>query len=123
MRDLWVQEFLREIIVGGATPSDLAGSFIVKIIHSGEGGDVEQVARTSKQFSRICDCSSLSLTCVYISCIFPWIIKLRFNIINMQDIRTSELREISNRKHVRFIMRFEPLDLRLRHHRNKGFSL
>jgi len=65
--DLRVQEFLRELIVGIATPSDLARSFIVKILHSGKGGNVEQVARTSKQFSRVCDCLSLSqLTCVYI---------------------------------------------------------
>ena len=26
VRDLWVQEFLKELIVGVATPSDLAGS-------------------------------------------------------------------------------------------------
>jgi len=33
-------------------------------LHSVEGGDVEQVSRTSKQLSHICDCSSFSLTCV-----------------------------------------------------------
>jgi len=38
VRDLQVQEFLRELVVGGATPSDLAGSIIVEIFHSGEGG-------------------------------------------------------------------------------------
>ena len=27
VRDLWVQEFLRELIVGVAVPSDLVGSF------------------------------------------------------------------------------------------------
>ena len=43
VRDLRVQEFLRELIVGIAAPSDLAGSFIMKILHSVEGGDVEQV--------------------------------------------------------------------------------
>jgi len=48
VRDLRVQEFLRELVVGVAAPSDLAGSIIVKILHSGEGGDLEQVARTSK---------------------------------------------------------------------------
>ena len=65
LRDLRVQEFLRELIVGVATPSDFAKLFIVKILHSGEGGDVEQVAQTSKQFSRVCDCLSLShLPCV-----------------------------------------------------------
>ena len=67
VRDLRVQEFLRELVVGVVVPSDLAGSFIMKILHSGEGGDIEQVAQISKQFSRICDCSFLSqLTCVYI---------------------------------------------------------
>ena len=67
LRDLQVQEFLREFVVGVATPSDLAGSFLVKILHCGEGRNVEQVARTSKQISHICDCSSLSqLTFVYI---------------------------------------------------------
>ena len=44
MRDLRVQEFLRELTVGVAAPSDLAGSIIVEILHSGEGRDVEQVA-------------------------------------------------------------------------------
>ena len=41
MRDLLVQEFLRELVVGVAAPSDLAGSILVKILHCGEGGDVE----------------------------------------------------------------------------------
>ena len=44
VRDLRVQEFLRELIVGVAAPGDLAESIIVEILHSGEGGDVEQVA-------------------------------------------------------------------------------
>ena len=48
VRDLWVQEFLKELVVGVAAPSDLAGSIIVKILYCGDGGDVEQVARTSK---------------------------------------------------------------------------
>ena len=48
MRDLWVQKFLRKLVVGVAAPGDLAGSILVEILHSGEGGDVEQVARTSK---------------------------------------------------------------------------
>ena len=48
VRDLRVQEFSRELVVGVAAPSDLAGSIIVKILHSGEGGDIEQVARISK---------------------------------------------------------------------------
>ena len=65
MRDLRVQEFLRELIVGVAAPSDLAGSILIKILHCGEGGDVEQVARSSKQFSRIFDCSSLTHSLVF----------------------------------------------------------
>ena len=42
-----LREFLRELI-GVAISSDLAGSILVKILHCGEGGDVEQVTRTSK---------------------------------------------------------------------------
>ena len=48
VRDLRVQEFLKELIVGVTATSDLAGSILVKILHCGEGGNVEQVARTSK---------------------------------------------------------------------------
>ena len=44
VRDLRIQEFLRELIVGVAAPSDLARSFLVEVLHSGKGGDVEQVA-------------------------------------------------------------------------------
>ena len=67
VRDLRIQESLRELVVGVAAPSDLAGSFLVKMLHCGEGGNVEQVARTSKQIYRVCDCLSLSqLTCFYI---------------------------------------------------------
>ena len=44
VRDLQVQEFLRKLIIGVATLSDLVGSILVDILHSGEGGDVEQVA-------------------------------------------------------------------------------
>ena len=59
--------FLRELVVGVATPSNLAGSFIVKILHSGEGGDVEQVCsklETNLPYLQLL--ISLSLTCVYI---------------------------------------------------------
>ena len=41
MRNLRVQEFLRELVVGVAAPSNLAGSTIVKILHSGKGEDVK----------------------------------------------------------------------------------
>ena len=53
VRDLRVQKFLRELVVGVVAPNDLAGSIIVEILHCGEGGDVEQVTRTSKQFSHV----------------------------------------------------------------------
>ena len=43
MRDLQVQELLRELVVGAAAPSDLAGSIIVEILHCVEDGNVEQV--------------------------------------------------------------------------------
>jgi len=43
VRDLRVQEFLRELVVGVATLSDLAGSILVEILHSVEGGDIEQI--------------------------------------------------------------------------------
>jgi len=39
VRDLRVQEFLREFVVGVAAPSDFAGSIIAEILHSGEGED------------------------------------------------------------------------------------
>ena len=39
MRDLRVQEFLRELTVGVAAPSDLAGSILVEIFHIVKGGD------------------------------------------------------------------------------------
>ena len=55
---------LTELVIGVAVLSDLAISLLVKILYCGEGRDVEQVARTSKHISRICDCFSLSqLTC------------------------------------------------------------
>jgi len=43
VRNLRVQEFLRELVVGVAEPSDVARSILVKILHSVEGGNVEQV--------------------------------------------------------------------------------
>jgi len=70
MSNLPVQEFLRELIVGVATPSELAGSILVKILHYGKGENIEQVVRTSKQISRVYDCSSLSThLCLYLACL------------------------------------------------------
>ena len=45
--------------MGVAAPSDLVRLFLVEILHCGEGGDVEQVAQISKQFSLVCDFFSL----------------------------------------------------------------
>ena len=72
VRDLRVQEFLRELVVGVAAPSDLVESIIVEIFHIGEGRDVEQVARTLKQISRICECISFhpSLVLIYLACFY-----------------------------------------------------
>ena len=71
---LRVQEFLRDLVVGVAVRSDLVGSIIVEILHSREGVDVEQVARTSKQISRACNCLflslSLSLMFIYLACFY-----------------------------------------------------
>ena len=65
VRDLRVQMFLRELVVGVAAPSDLAGS-IVEILHCGEGGGVSKWLEL-KIILPFYDCSSLSqLTCVYI---------------------------------------------------------
>ena len=40
VRDLRVQEFLKNLVVGVAALGGLAGSSLVEILHSGEGGDV-----------------------------------------------------------------------------------
>ena len=48
MRDLQVQEFLRELVVDVTAPTDLAGSILVKFLHSIEGGDVKQVCSNLK---------------------------------------------------------------------------
>jgi len=69
VRDLWVQEFLRDLVVSVATPSVLTGLiFLVEILHCGLGGNVKQVARTSKQISSVCDYLSFSFSLVFISC-------------------------------------------------------
>ena len=47
------------------------GSFIVEILHSDEGGDVEQVCSNLKinlMYLRLLISLSFSLNCVYISC-------------------------------------------------------
>jgi len=66
VRDLRVQKFLRELVVGVVASSNLTGSLAVEILYRSEDGDVEQVDRTSKRFSCVCDCLSLPLSLVFI---------------------------------------------------------
>ena len=74
MRDLQVEEFLRELTVGVATPSDFAGSNIVEILHSVEGGDVEQVCSNLETiFSCLRLDISLSLVFIYLACLYLFI--------------------------------------------------
>jgi len=77
VRDLWVQEFLTELVVGVVAPSDLARSILVEILHSGEGGDVEQVCSNLKT---ILPCLRLliSLSLVFISCMFLLFISITY---------------------------------------------
>ena len=62
MRDLQVQESLRELIVGVTAPGDLAGSILVKILHSGKGRDVEQMCSKLKTNSLVFAIAYLSLS-------------------------------------------------------------
>jgi len=59
----------------------------VKILHGSQGGDVEQVARTSKQFFRVCDCSSLSThLCLYLAfscCAYLYILDMSYAQLNI----------------------------------------
>ena len=68
-----VKEFLCELVVGVAAPSDPVGSILVEILHSIEGGDVEQGCSnldTNLPYLRLLSLSShlcLYLTCSYYS--------------------------------------------------------
>jgi len=71
IRNLRVQEFLRELVVGVTALNDLAGSIIAEILHSGEGGDVEQVCsnlKTNLPCLRLL--ISLSHLCLYLACLY-----------------------------------------------------
>ena len=72
VRDLRVQEFLMELVVGVAASGDLAGSTIVKILHTVDGRDVEQVCSKLETYLsclRLLISLSLSLTFVlYLAC-------------------------------------------------------
>ena len=75
VRDLRVLEFLKELVVGVAAPSDLAGSILVKILHSVEGGDVEQVC-SNLETNLSCLRLLISLSLVFLSCMLILFISL-----------------------------------------------
>ena len=53
-------------LVGVAAPSDPVGSYLVKILHSVEGGDVEQVCSHLETNSPVFAIGYLSHLCFYI---------------------------------------------------------
>jgi len=71
VRDLRAQEFLRELVVGVAVSGDFAGSILVEILHSVEGGDVEQVC-SNLEINLPCLrlLISLSLLSLYLACLY-----------------------------------------------------
>ena len=73
VRNLRVQEFLRELVIGVAASSDLAGSILVEILYSFEGGDIEQGCsnlKTILPYLRLLSLSlSLSLVFIYLTCL------------------------------------------------------
>ena len=80
MRDLRVQEFLRELVVGVAALGDLAGSIIVEIFHNVEGGDVEQV------------CSNLETNLSYLQLLIS--LSLVFYILHVLIVHISYMLDI-----------------------------
>ena len=60
------RSFSVKSLVGVAAPSDLVGSFLVEILHSVEGGDIEQRCSNLEINLPCLRLLSLSLTCVYI---------------------------------------------------------
>jgi len=66
---------------------------MVEILHHGEGGDVEQVVRTSKQFSCVYNCSyfslALSFSLLFISCMFLLAYHCMFDIVLYACIRLN----------------------------------
>ena len=57
-------------LVGVAALSDPVGSILVKILHSVEGGDVEQVCSNLETILSCLRLLSLSLTCLYLACLY-----------------------------------------------------
>ena len=76
VRDLRVQEFLRELVVGVAAPSNLVGLIIVEILHCGECGDVEQGCSNLKT-----NLSCLRLLFLYLSLVFISCMRIIFMLI------------------------------------------
>ena len=73
MSNLQVQEFLRELVVGIAVLSDFARSILMKILHSDEGRDVEQVCSNLKTILlclRLLISLTLSLVFIYLACLY-----------------------------------------------------
>ena len=68
MRNLRVQEFLRELVVGVAAPSDLAGSIIVEILQvvKGRRASVLEPRNTSPVFV----IAYLFYLCLYLACLY-----------------------------------------------------
>ena len=69
VRNLRVQEFFRELVVGVTALRDFAGSIIVKILHSVEGEDVPQVCSNLEiilQCLRLLTLSILTLLSLYL---------------------------------------------------------
>ena len=56
-------------LVGVAVPSDPVGSILVKIFHSVEGGDVEQVCSNLETNLPCLRLLSLSISYLFISCL------------------------------------------------------
>ena len=80
MRDLWVQEVLREFVVGVGTLGDLAGSIIVKILHSVEGGNVEQVC-SNLEIILPCLRLLISLSLMFVYILHAYIVYLLMRLI------------------------------------------
>jgi len=72
VRDLWVQELLRELIVGVVAPSDLAGSIIVEILYCGKGGAYSKwlEPRNNSPMFAIAHLSLSTHLCLYLACLF-----------------------------------------------------
>ena len=58
------RSFIVNSLVGVAAPSDPVGSFLVEILHSVEGGDIEQVCSNLEINLSCLRLLSLFLTCV-----------------------------------------------------------